>query len=275
MERPIELTPKQNCFFLKECHQAPLISFTARVTFVNEKDNGLAQNVVFSEQPAEIRAKDEELIARGATCKGKAVALATSFKEDRAKYRFMTSKEKLGHSALFVDHAGKDWTERLYSEKNVGAQFKAAMCSAPVQVTVRLNGVTAARGHPNRLSWEIISMGPVGKRKAEEQVDEPSAKRLKTLEETVATQGKLIESMRVQLHALSPKCSAEEIEAKRLAAVTKRAAKKAGWIEDEVAAAEGRIEAKEDHGWTEADLLAAMGEPTAPPVAPPLQHVTT
>jgi hypothetical protein len=268
MERPIELTPKQNCFFLKECHQAPLISFTARVTFVNEKDNGLAQNVVFSEQPAEIRAKDEELIARGATCGLGSVALASSFKDDRAKYRFMTSKEKLGHSALFVDHAGKDWTERLYAEKNIGAQFKAAVCSAPVQVTVRLNGVTAARGHPNRLSWEIISMGPVGKRKAEEQVDEGVLKRLKTLENIVL-------ELRTEISALRPKCSPQEIEAKRQAAATLLAAKKAGWTSDEVAAAKGRIEAKEDHGWTEADLLAAMAESTAPPIAPPLQHVTT
>jgi hypothetical protein len=117
-------------------------------------------------------------------------------------------------------------------------------------------------------------MAPAGVTKADE-LDQPSAKRHKTLEETVATQEKLIESMRVQLDALRPKCSPQEIEAKRQAAATLLAAKKAGWTPYEVAAATGRIEAKEDHGWTDADLLAAIGEPTAPPVAPPLQHVTT
>ena len=53
---------------------------------------------------------------------------------------------------------------------------------------VRLNGVTAARGYDNRLSWEIVSMGPVGKRGADE-LDQPSAKRLKMLEENAIAAG--------------------------------------------------------------------------------------
>jgi hypothetical protein len=96
-----------------------------------------------------------------------------------------------------------------------------------VQVTVRLNGVTAARGHPNRLSWEIVSMGPVGgKRKADEHVDEGVLKRLKTLEEIVVELRTEISAMKRGAPPRAPTCTPADILAKKQVVLAKRAAGK-------------------------------------------------